>query len=240
MRKVFDIYINDKPFPVLSIEGKKHLLGKNNGCPDTWWLDYTKDEEGNYIEQDGTQLLVEMNGKERNLVPYIDKGVHRICWEVIYKQGNSMKFKWDEYSIRSYGTCTLRANGRDVYKFRHSDLQGAMVHVQHLTEKLLSHPYNFFEPERDNGRKIYFKSLPAFVRTGYEVGEIRIEPDYSMLPKEKWWKIYSLFEGKRYETAESIFKDVGDDLDDYEEYQMNDMINWGDALSDGQIDWFRD
>lgn len=240
MRKLFDIHINDKPFPVFSIDGKEHNYGKSNGCPDNWWLDYTKDEEGNYLEQDGSQLLVEMNGKERNLIPYIDKGVHRICWEITYKQGNLMKYKWDDYDIRSYGTCIMRANGRDVYKFRHNDLQGAMVHVQHLSEKLLYHPYNFFEPEKDDGKKIYFKSLPAFVRTGYEVGEIRIEPDYSVLPKEKWWKIYNLFDSRAYESADSIFSDDDDRFDDNIEDQMADMINWGDALSDGHIYWYRD
>jgi hypothetical protein len=243
MRKIFDIYINDKPFPVFDIEGKKHTYGPSNGCPETWWLDYTRDEDGNYIELDGQQLLVEMNLKERKLIPYIDKGVHRICWEVIYSQGNSMNFNWDEYSLRSYGTCTMRANGRDVYKFRHSELQGAMVHVQHLAEKIMFHPYNFFEPEKDDGRKIYFKSLPAFVRTGYDVGEIRIEPDYSMIPREKWWRIYELFDSKRYESADSIFRDENDDEmdnEDREECLRNDIINWGDALSDGHIYWFRD
>ena len=241
MRRIFDIHINDESFPVFDIEGKEHEYGKHNGCPTTWWLDYTKDENGNYLDPEKTQLLVEMSGKERNLIPYIDKGVHRICWEINYKQGNSIRYKWDDYDIRSYGACTIRANGRDVYKFRHSDLHGAMAHVQYLCEKLISHPYNFFQPEKDDGRKIYFKSLPAFVRTGYDVGEIKIEPDYSMLPKKKWWRIYELFGSKKYESADSIFRDddetVGEDID---ENQNNDMINWGDALSDGHIYWFRD
>ena len=153
-----------------------------------------------------------------------------------------MKYKWDDYDMRSYGTCTIRANGRDVYRFRHSELHGAMTYVQYLCEKLISHPYNFFEPEKDDGRKIYFKSLPAFVRTGYDLGEIRIEPDYSMLPKKKWWQIYELFDSKKYESADSIFRDDDDELDDEyrEENRNNDMINWGDALSDGHIYWYRD
>lgn len=238
MRKLFDIHINDKPFPVFSIEDKEHNYGKSNGCPANWWLDYTKDENGNYLERDGNQLLLEMNGKERNLVPYIDKGVHRICWEVSYKQGNRSKFKWDEFQLRSYGTCTLRANGREVYKFVHSDIQGAMTQVQYLVEKITCHPYNFFEPEKEDGRKIYFKSLPALVRTGYEVGEIRIEPDYSMLPKKRWWQIYELF-NRKYEIADSIFNEDMDEERNQYEYE-NDIINWGDALSDGSIGWFRD
>lgn len=243
MRKVFDIYINDKPFPVFNIEGKEHNLGKANGCPDTWWLDYTRDEEGNYFPEKTNSLLTEMTGSatERQLLPYIDKGVNRICWEISYKQGHTMKYKWDDCDIRSYGICTMKANGREVYKFRHSDLQAAMREVQNLEEKLISHPYNFFHPENDDGRKIYYKSLPAFVRTGYEVGEIKIEPDYSVLPKEKWWRIYELFNERKYESADSIFRDDALIHNDHlEECKRNDMINWGDALSDRWIDWFRD
>lgn len=243
MRKLFDIHINDKPFPVFSIDGKEHLYGKHNGCPETWWLDYTYDVEGNYIPLEENRLLMEFKcfEEERNLIPYIDKGVQRICWEVIYKQSNYMRHKWDEYDLRGTGGCTLRANGRDVYKFRNSDLHSAMTQVQYLTEKILSHPYNFFKPEEDDGRKIYFRSLPAFVRIGYEVGEIRIQPDYSMISKEKWWKIHDLFQSRKYESDDSIFYDDDDEPDDDDlQYEMMDMINWGDVLNDGQIWWFRD
>jgi hypothetical protein len=234
MRKVFDIYINEKPFPVFNIEGKEHTYGKNNGCVPTWWLDYTKDQNGDYAPASG--IITEIT-ENRKLIPYIDKGVHRICWEVIYKQSNLIRYKWDEYDIRSTGSCTLRANGRDVYKFRNSDLQSAMTQVQYLTEKIISHPYNFFRPEEDDGRKIYYKSLPAFVRTGFEVGEITIEPDYSILSKEKWWEIHRLF-SKKYESKDSIFREFPDEEEE-QELGFSDTINWGDALSDGFINWFR-
>lgn len=240
MRKIFDLYINDNPFPVFSIEGKEHQLGTNNGCPNNWWLDYTRDDEGKYLFRNDRKVLVEIFEKDRMLIPFIDKGVRRICWEIIYRQKNFTKLKWGEYDIRSHGICVMKANGRDVYKFYCDDLQFAMTKVQYYSEQITCHPYNFFEPEKDEFRKIYFKSLPAFVRTGYDVGEIMIQPDYSILPKEKWWDQYRLFE-KKYESEDSIYLDHDGDEDPVENilHGGNDIINWGDALSDGQIGWFR-
>ena len=212
-----------------------------NGCPDDWWLDYTKDEEGNYLPPSSNELLMEISDANinRKLIPYIDKGVNRICWEIRYEQGHSVKYKWDDPELRSWGSCTLIANGKEVYKFRCSDLQYAMIRVQQLTETIRSHPYNFFNPEEDDGRKIYFQGLPAFVYKGYDLGEIKIRPDYSKISKEKWWELYNAYESTAYESIDSIFKDI-DDHDTDLEYMRNDEINWGDALSDGKIKWFRD
>jgi hypothetical protein len=241
MRKIFDILINDKPYPVYSIEGKTHNLGKNNGCPDDWWLLYDED-----INE--SKFLDEMS-ENSNLIPYIDKGVHRICWEINYRQSNRIKYKWDDYDIRDSGVCTLKANGKEVYKFHSSDLMFAMARVQTLVGELISHPYNFFKPEEDDGRKIFFCGLPAFVYRGWQVGEIKIVPDYSKISKEMWWERYEFYnsnhEDKNYEEFEDeLEKDEYDA--DYElfeehtnEYYRSDSINWGDALSDGKIYWFR-
>jgi hypothetical protein len=39
VHKIFDIMIDKKLYPVYSVPGYEHRLGKDNGCPDTWWLD---------------------------------------------------------------------------------------------------------------------------------------------------------------------------------------------------------
>lgn len=241
MRKVFDILINDKPYTVYSIEGKEHDLGKSNGCPANWWLHY--DDDASSIK-----LLNEME-ENSNLLPYIDRGVHRICWEIIYKQSNYIKYKWDEADIRDSGICIMKANGREVYKFHTSDLMYAMANVQILVGKIISHPYNLLEPEKDEGRKIFFCGLPAFVYKGYEIGEIKIKPDYSNIDKDLWWQRYDFFNSNHEEKS---YEEFEDDLEkeeydaDYElfqehtkEYYDEDMINWGDALNDGKIWWFR-
>ena len=247
IRKIFDIYINDIPHPVYQIEGKTHKMGSLNGCPDSWWLYKGKEE----IPPNSRELLLELSNEEfdKNLIPYIDKGVHRICWEINYKQRNSIKYKWDDYDIRSHGLCVLKANGREVYKFSYSDLHQALTKAQVLVNKLMSHPYNFLNPEEDNGRKIFFHGLPAFVQTGYEVGEIRIVPDYEEISKEKWWEIYEFVSDNNMSKfrKEKILTFQGEDDYDDSELHKEDInenkeygsINWGDALSDGNIWWFR-
>ena len=241
MRKIFDILINDKPYPVYDIENKHHELGKWNNSPTTWWLLFENDYKD-------SKFLNEME-EESKLIPYIDRGVHRVCWEINYKQSNHIKYKWDEADIRNSGVCTLKANGRDIYKFHSSDLMYAMARVQTLVGELLSHPYNFLEPEKDDGRKIFFCGLPAFVYRGYEVGEIKIIPDYSKISKKSWWRHYELYNSRHEEKSYEEFEDDVDEgnydmdlessKDNTNEYYNDDSINWGDALEDGKIWWFR-
>ena len=88
LHKILDIMIDGKLYPVYSIPDYEHQLGKSNGCPDTWWLDWsdyetTSDEDGDIHEP-----------CIRELIPYIDKGTHRTCWEIRYRQFNRMKYSF--------------------------------------------------------------------------------------------------------------------------------------------------
>lgn len=235
MRKIFDIYINDKPYPVYDIENKHHNLGRYNDSPTTWWLLFDNDHAE-------PKLINEMEENSK-LIPYLDRGVHRICWEINYKQTNYVKYKWDDYDVRASGECILKANGREVYKFRTSDIMYAMSNVQVLIGKIISHSYNFLEPEKDDGRKIFFCGLPAFVYKGHEVGEIRIKPDYSKLNKKSWWQKYNFYNSHHENYAGLPDDESEEDFEDFMteslEYQDSDEINWGDALQDGKIWWFR-
>jgi hypothetical protein len=107
----------------------------------------------------------------------------------------------------------------------------------------------FLEPEKDDGRKIFFCGLPAFVYRGYEVGEIKIIPDYSKISKKSWWRHYELYNSRHEEKSYEEFEDDLDEgnydmdlessKDNTNEYYNDDSINWGDALEDGKIWWFR-
>jgi len=240
-RKIFDIMIWDELYPVYDIEGYEHEYGKQNGCPTTWWLDHSKADPETGVKE------------ERPLAPYIDKGVHRICWGVNYTQGNTTKHKWGELNLRSSGVCKITANGKDVYTIRNWDLNSALTSAQAIIEKIASHPYNFLDPEKERDRKIWYYNLPATVSPGYEPGEIKIYPDFSYMTPELWWS--ELGRRKTKVTPinwEEIKKDEdafisGDgnyevnwernDLGDYRDFGS---INHGDALSDGNIWWFRD
>jgi len=229
LHKIFDIMINDKLYPVYSIPGYEHQLGKSNGCPDTWWLDWsdyeaTSDEDGDIHEP-----------CIRELIPYIDKGTHRTCWEIRYKQFNRMKHKWDEWDIRNGGRCEMYANGKLIYSFYSREIGYALSRAQSLETILLEHPFNFLNPDEESGRKIWYYGLPAAIRLSCEPGEIGIVPDYSYMSKEDWWK--ELKNKKSKITPEDYQKNDDDEFDNDE---FDTWINHGDALWDGMIGWFRD
>ena len=67
-RKIFDILINDKPYTVYDIEGYEHEYGKWNGCPTTWWLDYSEYEEYVEIRKRFSERLLENVAKFKEKV----------------------------------------------------------------------------------------------------------------------------------------------------------------------------
>lgn len=230
VRKLFEIQIKDEMYCVYSIEGYEHNLGKNNGCPDTWWLDYS-----NYETEFGDNI--------RELVPYIDKGVHRICWGVDYQQYNSTKYKWDEWDIRNGGICKITANGRPVYKFHYRDLEGALAEASTKINDMIEHPFNFINPEEEIGRKIWYYGLPATILLGYEPGEIKINPDYSYLTSDEWWD--ELEKRKtNIQPKNRVYKDDDKEMEDLDKEHFNEHrefgdINHGSVFYDGMINWFR-
>lgn len=232
--KIFDILINDKPYTVYSIEGYEHDHGKYNGWPDIWWLDYSDYEYE--IDDDG----IVNNISVRGLIPYIDKGVNRICWEVRFKQTNNIKYKWDEWRLSAGGNCEMWANGELVYKFFSRDIGSALSMAQTMEWKLLEHPYNFLNPEEENGRKIWYYGLPATIRNSSHPGEIGIVPDYSYMAESEWWG--ELKKRKTNITPEDYIKtddDLRDEEDFYDDRKFSTWINHGDVFWDGMINWFR-
>lgn len=216
-RFVFNVMIRKQIFPVYSIDGRYHWDGTS-----PWWIK---------IRDEG------------DLEPWTDHA-HRICFEYNIREYNSSKVKWDEYRISKGVQVTITANGKPFYEFGTFDTNYAFAKAQQLVVQLMEHPYNFLEPETENGRKIYFYGLPATVRISSHPGEIGIVPDYSMgITRAQWWKLYH--ERKNPVTVENIKKDEFDDQMDEiekehdEENMESDYINWGDALSDQHINWFR-
>lgn len=219
-RHIFDAYYRDRLCPVYDIEGKEHGWGKWNGQPATWWIDI-----GGEIAK-GTGVVQE------HLVEYHNSQINRPCWDIRVKETNSYKVKWDEDRWSKGCSCEMWANGKLIYKFYTRDIEFAMAKAAVLTVQLMEHSFNFLEQEKERGRKIWWYNLPATILNGYEPGEVRIKPDYTTLSRDEWW-------------AEYIKRSVvqGDDMDRsqerVQERRMDDEINWGDALSDQHINWFR-
>lgn len=222
-RKVFEVIIHGKTYDVYDVHGKEHM--GYNGEVKTWWLYYSD------LLPEGTVPPVDSEYWE----PW-SNSINRRLWDIRFKEYNSSKEKWGETRFRSGLNCEMYCNDKLIYSFGTGSLSFAMSKAQYLTVVLSEHCYDFFDQESQNGRKIWFYGLPAAVRPNTShPGEIGIVPDYSTgIDKKEWW---SEFKRRRSNINEKISEDdmrVWDEEEDYSDY-----INWGDALSDGRIDWFR-
>lgn len=212
-RHIFDIWFRDRLCPVYDIQGKEHNHGKWNGEPATWWVDI------------GVEVAKNTGVRIENLVEYHNKSIARPCWDIRIKEINHYKVKWDEDRWSSNTSCEMWANGKLIYGFVVRDIEFAMAKAQVLMIQLTEHPFNFFDQKKEEGRKIWWY---------YEPGNIKIRPDYATMDKETWWKKY-------HERAQRPGED--DEFENWEDrmgdYKTDDLINWGDALSDQHIYWFR-
>jgi hypothetical protein len=228
-RKIFEILIRDKPYDVYDIDGKEHE--GHNGEPKTWWLYH------------GDRL-------PEGLIPPIDSenwepwhsSIQRHCWDIRFKQTNSTKEKWNETHFRSHTHVEMWCNGKLFYSFgtTGSDrgMSFAMAKVQYLQTMLSEHCFNFYDPQSENGRKIYWYGLPATVKVWRtsEPWEIGIIPDYTAgLDKQSWWKEYK----KRKTNVGQQQEDWEIEKEEDNHDEKEDFINWGDASHDQHINWFR-
>ena len=148
-RKLFDILIRDEKYGVWDRPDKEHNYGKDNGGSPTWWLKYETGMQG--------------EKKKVEWIPYIDRGTNRPCWDINITQQNYMKYKWDEWDLRSNTHCNILCNRQKVYEFGCNDLGYAFAKAHQLIVKLSEHPFNFSDPESEIGRKIWYHEQPAII-----------------------------------------------------------------------------
>lgn len=229
IRKVFTVIIHNKEYDVYHIEGKEQDSG--NGEPLTWWLYFdSRLPEGTFPPIDSDKWV------------HYHSSIQRHCWEIKFKQVNTTKEKWGDTHFRNRTAVEMWCNGKLFYSFGTTGtdrgMSFAMTKVQYMQTMMSEHCFNFYNPDEENGRKIYWYGLPATVRvSSCDKWEIGIIPDYTTgISKEEWWKEY-----KRRKTN---IGEIPDDWDEIEkendaENEDTDYINWGDAFSDGHINWFR-
>ena len=229
VRKIFEVYIHNNKYNVYDIEGKEHE--GYNDVPKTWWLYYSR-----YDKVDGTPP----DPDDKAFRPFCT-GINRRVWEIKIKQSNTSKEKWGDTHFSNHTYTEMWCNNKLVYAFNtggiDSGLAFAMAKVQYMMVVLSEHPYNFFEPEQENGRKICWYGLPATVRVKSDTWEITIIPDYTAgMSKEEWWR-----ELDRRESKVTKFSDDDKEMDEMYKQESRDegYINWGDAFEDGNIYWFR-
>jgi hypothetical protein len=221
-RKIFEVIIHGKPFDVYDINGKEHE--GLNGEPKTWWVYFTdRLPEGTLPPPDSDKWE-----------PY-HKSINRRLWDIRFKEYNTSKEKWGSTQFRSGLNCEMYCNDKLIYSFGTNDLAFAMAKAQYLIIKMSEHPYDFFNPKSELGRKIWWYGLPATVKPKSDGWEIAVVPDYSTgIDKKIWWSEFKKRRSNLNEKVDENDIQVWDGEDDYSDY-----INWGDALSDGHIDWFR-
>lgn len=230
VRWAFDILLRGKIYGVYDIESKPH---DDNGEESTYWIFQSdKPESGN---------------------PPIDsphwephsRYIERLCFDIQFKQHTYSKEKWDETNYRNTTSCKIICNNRPIYEFAtiggSNGLSYAMAKSQYLITQIFEHPFNFLYPEKEDGRKIWWHGLPAFVKVWRKDNpwEIGIVPDYSSLNKDAWWAELSRRETKLTQLPPDDIDEVEADKGDFEDSKREDFINWGDALSDQHIDWSR-
>jgi len=237
VNKIFDLMIDDRLYAVYDIDGYEHPNGHWNGTPKTWWLDYS---DYHPVDEDDEEEGENFEPRIRELIPYVDKGVHRICWEIRYKQRNTVKYKWDDFDVRNGGSCEIYANGKLIYSFFSRSVDFGLAKAQYMMVNLMEHPYNFLNPEEEKGRKIWYYGLPATIEPGYDPGNIRVVPDYTDISKENWWKEYYIRKNPiLVQTDGQSMSDKEMDDEHFAETRDYGTINHGDALWDGMINWFR-
>lgn len=231
-RKIFTVLIHKKEYDVYSIDGKEHE--GFNDVPKTWWLYYTdRLPEGLIPPVDSDSWK-----------PYSNSILRRL-WDIRITQKNNSKEKWGDTNFGNHTNVEMWCNNKLVYSFGTGGkyLDFAMAKIQYLQVILSEHPYNFFEPESENGRKIFWYGLPATIRVKHNTWEISVVPDYTAgLTQEEWWKELKRRESKVCENSKlDGFDKQLDEMqeEDFKESMSDGYINWGDALSDQHINWFR-
>lgn len=223
-KPVFTVVIDGKEYDVWNLE-KEHPGW--NGEIKTWWLYFSDRMPDNIMPPEDSE----------HFHPFT-KGVERHCWSIVIKEKNHSKIKWDDLRINSSVWCEMYCNNKLIYEFAAGDFDFAMAKAQHLKVILMEHPYNFFNPQENEGRRIFWYGLPALVKVKTASWEILIVPDYEDgLDKEAWWKEY-----RRRKSKIGAYNHEFDDIENEEldEDERDGYINWGDALSDKHIDWFRE
>jgi len=231
-RKIFEVMIRDIYFDVYDIDGKEHA--GYNDTPKTWWI---------YHDERLPEGLIPPADSDA-FKPW-DVGILRRCWDVRIKQTNSTKHKWGATDFRNHTNVEMWCNGKLIYSFGTFGTTFAFAKAQYLQTVLSEHCYNFFEPHTEDGRKIYWMGLPATVKVKSSTWEIGVIPDYTDgLTKKEWWAAHKERRKKLGNNKPPGYNLDQEELDREEEDEFNedeqqDYINWGDALSDQHIDWFR-
>jgi hypothetical protein len=168
-KKICDVIIRGNKYPLVDIPGKI------NNDKSTLWIRKDKDLFEDNIEY----------------IPWTDFNTNRKCWTVSIRQGNSMKYKYDEWEIKGHTAVTLSLNNTAVYEFDTNNLEFAFNKAQHLIYKLQELPITLDNLTEDVGRNIFYKGLPCKVSSRSIEGTMIINPDCKDEDLDDWWNSFA-------------------------------------------------
>jgi len=177
---ITEVMIRGFPYELWQLNDRDpHSLGTMNGESGTLWVKQTGD--GPFKDLEG----------EDEWIPWLDKSANRDSWEISIKDGNSMKYKWSDYSITKHTSGYISLNGKPVYEINCHDFDfcynDARTKIYQLKELLYTFNVNLKDIAKESGRKIFYKGMPAIIDTMYIHGEIYLRADYTEVDKDIWW-----------------------------------------------------
>ena len=157
----WDVYINDKPYYVVRIEGFVHTIRGKYGENDLWA--YPRDEEPTY------KNLIEFNCD------------NPVSWGIEYRPRNYARCKWDECESFSGSTIMITRNGKDFCDVCGRGINYGIDKARVMISQFQEHAMDLNSIDFDKkviGRKVWWRSEPAVV-TSYVDGQacVILEPD---------------------------------------------------------------
>ena len=174
---ITDVIIRGSKYQLWELNDREpHSLGTMNGESGTLWV---KDIDATFKEIDD------------EWIPWLDMSSNRDCWGIFIKDGNSIKYKWDSYKIDKHTSVDIQLNNKTVYEINGRDFDWcyneSRSKIYKLKELIYTFNVNLKNPEKEIGRKIFYKGMPAIIDRIFTSGTMSIKADYSNIEKEFWW-----------------------------------------------------
>jgi len=155
-----------------------HDYGVMNGESGRLWVRHIEDPTGT-------------NNKKNVCIPWLDISANRDCWEILIKDGNSMKYRHTNYDISKHTAVYISLNGENVYEIMGRDFDWcynkARSVIYELKELMDTFEVNLKKTNKEKGRKIFYKGMPAIIDIILSNGNVSIKADYVDVDRDYWW-----------------------------------------------------
>lgn len=206
-KKLFDISIRNNVYSVYNIPSKINSI-------------------------DGGTDWVKFNNQLFNIDEYIPcimntSKYNKINWEISIRLGNSLnRFNVDKQYVEGYTSVILKLENREIYSFICNNIDQGFNKMRNIIYKLEQLPINFYDMNKLNHRKIFYKGIP-FIIVGYlSDGKLVIKLDCSKNDWDKYWD----------SLIQPWFTDV--DIENHNECKHSNKIKVD--IIDDNIHWYRD